>query len=266
MAEIKNHLSTAQHWDAERAPGYKNLGWVRAPGPLDKIVELACLKGGETIVDAGTGSQVVMDRMATALLELGGGQVIGFDISMQMLRDREGVLPKNADILLADSYNMPFRQDSVDVLTIRQVLHNLSDIEPVVAQGRNILKPGGRFIGVEYVAIDDEVLDFERKVFDLKEPGRNLWTGNQFRNLVAEGWPTDNKGAKPKSVWVDYHTLARYSVMDWMKNSGILLETQEQIFNLYRNAPGSIVEKMNITSDGSEIFTDRLFAYVVAVK
>ena len=51
-----------------------------------------------------------------------------------------------------------------------------------------------------------------------------------------------------------------------MRNSGLPLETQQQIIDLYRNAPTSIVEKMRIVCEGEDVFTDRLFAYVVATK
>lgn len=267
MTEVRNYLSTAQHWDNKRAQGYNKLGWAKASGPLDKIVELAQFSGTEIVVDAGTGSQIVLDRLSSALKDLdGSGIVVGFDVSWKMLTSREGDLPTNARLLLADFYQMPFPDSSISVLTTRHVLHNLLNTEKAVLESRRVLGRGGKFIGVEYVAVDDEVLDFERKVFDLKEPGRNLWTGRQFRDLVACAWFDGTEAPEVTSVKVDYHNLENYSVVNWMSNSGLPFETQQQIINLYRNAPLSIAEKMRIICTGEDVLTDRLFAYVVVTK
>ncbi len=268
MTETRNQLSTARHWDQERAAGYNNLGWVKAQGPLDKIAELADLTGNEIVVDAGTGSQVVLNRLSEALVaKMGSGIAIGFDVSKGMLLSRDEPLSPNTRLLVADFYNTPFPTGSVDVMTARQVLHNLPNINNAILEARRVLRDGGKFIGVEYVAIDGEVLGFERAVFDLKEPGRNLWTGDQFRDLVFNSWSDAAKnGTKPAQVNVHYYNLKKYSVLNWMENSGLPKETQQEIVNLYRNAPKNIVEKMKVICDGDDVFTDRLFAYIVAIK
>lgn len=268
MTEGKNYLSTAKHWDIERSKGYSSLGWVKAAGPLDQIIKVAELDGNETIIDAGTGSQAVLDTLSSALRNKSGcGRVIGFDVSQSMLLGREGLLPMNSALLRADFYSMPFSDASADIITARQVLHNLSDISEAVLEARRVLRPNGKFIGVEYVAIDPEVLAFERIVFDLKEPGRNLWTGEQFRQIVDGIWNADCAGErKADNVEVFYFNLERYSVLNWMRNSGLPLETQEKIIELYRVAPVGIVEKMRIVCEEEDVFTDRPFAYIVAIK
>lgn len=261
MTETRNYLSTAQHWDNERANGYNNLGWAKAKGPLDKIAELAGLRGNEVVVDAGTGSQLVLDRLSLALNEglQSGGTVIGFDLSQKMLLGREGQPPKNSYLILADFYHIPFQAGSIDVLTARQVLHNLQEADQAILEIKRVLRPGGRFIGVEYVAVDDEVLEFERMVFNLKEPGRNLWTGKVFLRIVDRLWHNDNTA-------LHLFNLEKYSVGNWMENSGLPKDTQQKVINLYCKAPESVVRKMNIVHEDGNVFTDRLFAHVVAVK
>lgn len=268
MTETRIYLSTGQHWDEERSQGYNKLGWAKSPGPLDKIVELADLCGEEVIVDAGTGTQIVLDKLSQTLRERGhSGVVIGFDASHKMMSNRDGVLPANARLLLADFYKMPFSTDSADVLTARHVVHNLEDVQTAILEIKRVLRKGGRFIGVEYVAVDEEVLDFERKVFDLKEPGRNLWTGEQFRDIVHTIW-NRNLTYLPSvpNIALHFFNLESYSVRNWMQNSGLSENKQQEIVDLYRSAPENIVKKMNIIQDQEDVFTDRLFAHIVATK
>lgn len=259
MAEISNYLSTASHWDQDRSADYNKLSWVKARGLLDKITELADLRGGELVVDAGTGSQIILDRIATDLLEKDDGLVIGFDMSLGMIQSREGCLPPNARLVLADFCDMPFPTTSVDVITARQVLHNLPLVGRAITEAGRVLREGGKFIGVEYVATDDEVLDFERTIFDIKEPGRNLWTGEIFKSIVEKFWGNS-------AVTLHYFNLEHYSVGNWMENSGLSRKDQQRIIDLYHRAPESIVKKMNLIKENGDILTDRLFAHIVAVR
>lgn len=255
--EGKDYLATGEHWNTERSVGYKQLGWVKAPGPLQKIIDLAELTGSETVVDAGTGSQAVLDSIASGLNER--GRIIGFDISTGMMEGREGKLPRSASLIVADFFSLPFANNSADLLVTRQVLHNLPNISGAITESYRVLKPGGKFIAVEYVALDPEVLAFEKQVFDIKEPGRNLWIGSEMRQQIENSWPSHTPADH-------YHTLMDYSVINWMKNSGLPESKQAQVVSLYRSAPESIVRKMNIIQSESDLTTNRTFAYIVASK
>lgn len=262
MAQIGNELTSSGYWATRAAGGYEKLGWVKAGGLLDKIVELAHLQGNELVVDVGTGSQAVLDAVAPHLND--GGRVMGFDISADMMRKQEGMLPKNAILFVADTYHIPLPDESVDLVTARMVYHNLDDVGHAVRETARILRPGGKFIISEYVVPDLDVLQFERMVFDIKEKGRHLWTGRQLKEMVACNWDQGNKG---HNINLDYATLPKYSVKDWMKKSGLPEETQQAVLQCYLDAPEKIVQKMGIvfTADGDAL-VDRPFAYVVAEK
>lgn len=258
MVEKGKILATSDHWDQERSQGYSKLTWVKAAQPLNKIVELAQLKGNEIVVDAGTGSQAVLDTLAPHLIR--GGRIIGFDISLQMILERDGTLPANASLLLADIYKTPFANDSIDLITSRQVYHNLSDIEAAVAESRRILRLGGRLMIIEYAPLAS-VYDFDRMVFDIKEPGRNLWTGEQLWTAVSRSWGGED------SVSLDFALLPQNSVVNWMKNSGLPKRMQQAVFSCYLDAPVQVQKEVNMTiKEDGDILVDRPFAYVVATK
>lgn len=259
VVERPEQLVSTQYWDQRAQGGYNQLGWVQASGPLEKITELADLKGHETVVDIGTGSQAVLDALAARLTT---GKIFGFDISADMMRRSSGCLPANATLLVADTYKTPFQSESVDLCTARMVYHNLMDIKSAVLESWRMLRPGGKLIVVEYVAADEDVWPFERRVFDIKEKGRNLWTGDRLRQEIADVWPSGSS-----VVGLDYSMIRQYSVKDWMGKSGLPRVTQEAVLQCYLEASRDLVEKMGITyTNDGDALVDRPFANVVATK
>jgi ubiquinone/menaquinone biosynthesis C-methylase UbiE len=249
----RNSAFDSRMWDY-RSKEYDRLGWVNAPGPLDKMVEMANLKGHETVIDIGTGSQAILHTLEPAIKT---GKLIGFDISAAMLGKNR---PNSNVLLVADANTQPFPNDFADLMTARMVLHHLSNPLVPIKEAYRVLKPGGKLIVGEYVATDPEVYSFERKVFDIKEPGRHLWTGDQLVELVANAW-SSNK------IDLGYGLINQYSVRDWMEKSGLPTKTQKAVLDEYINAPKGIIKKMNINyTEDSDALVDRPFAFVVAIK
>jgi SAM-dependent methyltransferase len=242
-------------WERRAQGGYERLGWVTAPEPLRKIIELAGLKGDEMVVDVGTGSQVVSNAIAERLGE--NGKVIGFDHSPEMLR--RGSL--NGRLFVADARAVPLPENTTDLVTARMVYHHLPDVDSAIRESYRVLTPGGKLIVSEYVPPDEEALAFERQVFDIKEPERHLWTGEQLAALIITNW---NSGGE---VLLDNDIMPQYSVRDWMNKSGLSEDIREAVLTFYMDAPPEIVKKMGVTHtvDGDAL-VDRPFAFVRAIK
>lgn len=242
-------------WEQRAAGGYEQLGWVTASAALEKVIAVANLQGHEIVVDVGTGSQAVLSIISSQLHE--GGKAYGFDISHEMLLRGHRKDP----LFVAETHHIPLPSQSVDLLTARMVYHHLEDIETAIHESYRVLKPGGKFIVGEYVAVDDEVWQSERRVFDIKEAGRHLWTGEELARLVQHHW------LENYPVSIGYGTIPQYSVKDWMGKSGLPQETQDAVRQCYLDAPKSIVQKMNIAfTDDDDALVDRLFAFVLATK
>jgi SAM-dependent methyltransferase len=263
--KFESELTTPNYWDERADGGYHNLGWVKAGEPLKKMVELAQLKGDEVVVDAATGGQAVKNALAPGLNR--GGVIFGFDISEGMLMHSDGSILNRQSLLVSDVCNMPFAEESVDLVTARMVYHNLSpsQIGTALKESSRVLKPGGRLIVCEYVTPESaEAWKHERKVFDIKEPDRNLWTGRQFGQQLHRTW---KKGLGSKDTVLDFAVLTQYSVRDWMENSGLPQDKQQQVLDLYRVASAEATHAFNMTftRDGDTL-VDRPFAYFVAQK
>jgi demethylmenaquinone methyltransferase/2-methoxy-6-polyprenyl-1,4-benzoquinol methylase len=117
------------------------------PRPRHVLLDLA----------AGTGD------VAFAWLARGGGPVLLTDINLSMLsvaqdRAASGGLVGGASLLVADAERLPLPDRAVDRVSIAFGLRNCTDRQAVVAEARRVLKPGGRFLCLEFSRVQIAVL------------------------------------------------------------------------------------------------------------
>lgn len=91
-------------------------------------------------------------------LAQGGGRVVLSDINAAMLsvgRDRalNKGLVGDVSLLVADAERLPFPDRAVDRVSIAFGLRNCTDKDAVLAEARRVLKPGGRFLCLEFSRI-----------------------------------------------------------------------------------------------------------------
>ncbi|MFQ3622846.1 MAG: class I SAM-dependent methyltransferase [Acetobacteraceae bacterium] len=113
-----------------------------APRPSMRLLDLA----------AGTGD------IAFAALERGCGHAVLSDISEAMLRVAEeravarGLIGR-MEILVADAEVLPVPEGAFDAVTIAFGLRNCTDIDAVLREARRVLRPGGRFLCLEFSTV-----------------------------------------------------------------------------------------------------------------
>jgi SAM-dependent methyltransferase len=136
--------------------------------PLEYCYHLLGDVSGRRIVDFGCGS-----GLNTALLVGRGARVWAIDISEDLLRlgQRRLALSDNggsATFIAASAHNLPFPDDSIDVVFGIAILHHL-DLECVSREVRRVLKPAGRAIFQEPVR-NSAVIRFVRSLIPYHAP------------------------------------------------------------------------------------------------
>ncbi len=153
------------------------LDWLR-PQPDMRLID----------VGGGTGD------IAFGFLDRGGQDATVVDINAEMLsvgRDRaidRGIL-EGVTWLNGDAENLPLPDATFDAYTIAFCIRNVTHIEAALADARRVLKPGGRFMCLEFSHV---ALPWLEKVYDtysfkvLPEIGAKIAGDREAYQYLAE--------------------------------------------------------------------------------
>ena len=116
-------------------------------------IDLAAPRAGEKALDlaAGTGDlSIAMSRLVKD-----EGRVVMSDINMEMLnqgkqRLRNKGIVGNVEFKQIDAMEVPFEDNSFDIVTIGFGLRNVTDKDQALREMNRVLRPGGRLLVLEF--------------------------------------------------------------------------------------------------------------------
>lgn len=116
----------------------------------NKVVDIVAKTNPETILDIATGT----GDLAISLVKTSAKRIVGLDISDGMLEvGRKKIDTKNlADkisMVIGDSENLPFENNSFDAITVAFGVRNFETLEKGLAEIYRVLKPEGIFVILE---------------------------------------------------------------------------------------------------------------------
>ena len=130
------------------------IDWL-APRPGQLLLDVAGGTGDIArgfLAKAGQRARVVVCDLTPAMLAVGRDRSID-----------KGVVA-GIDWVAGDALALPLAERSVDAYTIAFGLRNLADIDQALAEARRVLRPGGRFLCLEFSQV---VLPFLKELYDL---------------------------------------------------------------------------------------------------
>ena len=115
-----------------------------------KVVNIIKATNPKTVLDIATGT----GDLAIALSQTNASKIVGLDISSGMLEvGREKVkkqgLDNRIEMVLGDSENLPFDNNTFDAITVGFGVRNFENLENGLTEILRVLKPGGCFIILE---------------------------------------------------------------------------------------------------------------------
>ena len=115
-----------------------------------KVLQLVSDKNPKTVLDIATGTGDLAILMTATSAE----RIVGLDISLGMLdvgrkKIEAQKLSDKIEMILADSENMPFENDTFDAITVAFGVRNFETLEKGLAEILRVLKPNGIFVILE---------------------------------------------------------------------------------------------------------------------
>jgi arsenite methyltransferase len=228
-------------WLLERRHGGDENELERLLPNLDefrrRVTANANIGEGDVVLDVGTGNGLI----AFAALEQVGpnGRVIFSDISADLLEECKrvaaelGVLDQS-EFVEASADELPFEDESVDVVTTRSVLIYLLDKEPAFVEFHRVLKPRGRLSIFEpinsffqhekrltYYGLDvTPVRHLADKILAARRKGQDEHPLINFDERDLFGWA---RAAGFGEIRMDYR--AEQKVEQWARSADVFLHS-----------------------------------------
>jgi precorrin-6B methylase 2 len=144
--------------------GPGGIAWLERPERVNEerpaeVIAALGLRGGEVVADLGAGSGYFAFRIAPRVGAT--GKVLAVDIQDEMLetirRRAIALSVTNVEDVKSSETDPKLPANSVDVVLMVDVYHELAYPFEVMTKVRNALKPGGRVVLVEYRKEDPQV-------------------------------------------------------------------------------------------------------------
>ena len=125
----------------------------------DALIDWLNPQKEQTLLDVAGGTGDITNRFK----KRGGGRAIVCDINQQMLvngqkKFSDSIPMKDTIWICGDAEKLPIKDKSVDVYTIAFGLRNVTNIQVALEEAQRVLRPGGRFLCLEFSDFSVRVL------------------------------------------------------------------------------------------------------------
>jgi len=172
-----------------------------------KVVKIIGKQKPKQILDIATGT----GDLAIMMTSLSPDKIIGLDISEGMLEVGKQKIAKanlrdKIDMIVGDSENMPFENNTFDAITVSFGVRNFENLDKGLTEILRVLKPGGKFVVLEtsnptkfpfkqgYKLYTNFILPLIGKLFSkdktaysyLSETANSFPFGQEFNNILLK--------------------------------------------------------------------------------
>ncbi len=147
----KQRQSDAQDYFAANAGEWDSIRALHIPEDQVEgaVLEFVGAQPVSAYLDLGTGTGRILELIAPR-----ASRAVGIDLNGEMLslaRARiERASLNHVQVRRGDLFQLPYADQSFDLITVHQVLHYLEDPSAAVAEAARVLKPGGKAVIVDF--------------------------------------------------------------------------------------------------------------------
>ena len=247
---------TAQVIFGQRAAWYTTSAAHTDKAVLDRVVALARPRPDALALDVATGTGHTAFALAPHIR-----RVIATDITPEMLSEGRKLNAelgmKNVQFHEADAHDLPFDNDTFDIVTCRRAAHHFTDIERVLREMRRVLKRGGRLVIDDRSVPEDDFVDATMNDLDRLHDASHVreYRPSQWERMLAEtGFAVEAIGPYTK-----HRPLSSLT-------TNVDLENTARIHAVIASLNESQRAALNVVVKDGEIYTNHWFVMAMGVK
>ncbi|CAG0928721.1 putative methyltransferase YcgJ [Thermoflexales bacterium] len=254
---------------AQRASFYTTSAVHKDKAVLDRLVQLAQVQPTDRVLDVATGTGHTAFAFAPHVRE-----VIATDITPEMLAEGEklrlaahhsaGVdMGKdegriaNVEFRLADAHDLPFEDESFDIVTCRRAAHHFVDIRQALREMHRVLRPGGRLVIDDRSVPADDFVDATLNRLDGLHDRSHVreYRSSEWRSMLQDAGFT----VEAIELYTKHRPLSAFT-------NGVEAESVAEIKHIIAGLSEAQRAALNVTEKDGEIYLDHWYVMVVGVK
>jgi SAM-dependent methyltransferase len=240
----------------QRAAFYTTSAVHKDKAVLDRVVELAQPKSTDVVLDVATGTGHTAFALAPQVHE-----VIATDITPEMLSEGEKLKSElgiqNVEFRMADAHELPFEDESFDVVTCHRAAHHFVEIDKALHEMCRVLRPSGRLVIDDRSVPENDFADATLNRLDV------LHDHSHVREYRPSEWRSMMQEAGCKVEVVEPYTKHRPLSAFTEKADPADAREIETIVAALDETQGVA---LNVTEKDGEIYLNHWFVMVVGVK
>ncbi len=142
----KDFIELSKEWFNKQAPIYDETNTILYSkyGKIscENIKEILKDKRFENLLDIGCGTGYLIDMLSKEH----DARFVGLDLSPKMIKQSESKNIKNAKFVEGRSDELPFEDNTFDIVTCSQSFHHYPETDKPMQEAKRVLKEGGLYI------------------------------------------------------------------------------------------------------------------------